>query len=98
MVLHGKGRQGLDHKGKEPIMSKNLTQIVASFETIANTETVTQARRAVEKGEAIWIWDPEVDGVVGLVLVGNTNRALVVVYDEGSDFEADEEHLAAVGA
>lgn len=47
---------------------------------------VANAARLVESGAAVWIFDPEVPGVVGLVRPG-TRRALVVVYVDDEDFE-----------
>lgn len=52
-------------------------------------------------GQATWVWDPEHEGVLGLVKPG-TWRALVVVYLAGSspsvprdDFEVAEEFYPA---
>lgn len=41
---------------------------------------------------ARWTWDPEVNNVVGLLVPGESNRAIAVVYADG-EWEVDEERL-----
>jgi len=74
-------------------MSATLAQVVSDFEEIASGSIVARCRKAVQTGQAVWVWDPEVNGVVGLVMTSNPRRALVVVYSEGTDFEVDGELL-----
>jgi hypothetical protein len=62
------------------------------FRKMAADYVVKAADEKVASGEASWQLDPQVEGVVGLVLNG-TNRALVVVYVKDQDFECDEERL-----
>lgn len=42
--------------------------------------------------DSTWVYDPEVEGVVGLVQEG-TRDAVVVVYVDREDFEVDEERF-----
>lgn len=65
-----------------------IQQIVEKFELMASTSLVEQARHLVTSGEAYWSWDPQVETTIGLLFVG-TNRAAVVIYDLGEDFESD---------
>jgi hypothetical protein len=52
---------------------------------------VLAAVAAAEADGCRWVYDPEVHGVVGLVVPG-TNRALVVVYADGDWEIADALH------
>jgi len=70
-----------------------LARVVADFEEIASGSIVARCRKAVQTGQAVWIWDPEVETTAGLVLKADQKRALVVVYSEGTDFEVDDELL-----
>lgn len=56
----------------------------------ADPALVAAVEAKVESGEAHWRLDPHVDGVVGVVLTADPNRALVVVYVRDRDFECDE--------
>ena len=52
---------------------------------LADPEFIATINRAEEAG-ATWIWDPQFEGVVGLM---NGQQALVVVYLDDEDFEYD---------
>ena len=75
------------------------TNYQALFAELADDdELVAYAQQLIGTGQASWIRDPYVDGVVGLVLTG-TNTALVLLYLKTpsgfNDFETSEEFDAA---
>lgn len=70
-------------------MSKTLDEVATAWAEDADERLVAHVKREVEAGNLHWRWDPEVDGVAGLVLTASPNRAMVVVYGDG-DFECDD--------
>lgn len=77
--------------------SETATSVLA---TAATPEFNALCARAVEAG-CRWVWDPEVDNVVGLVRPDSARRAYVVVYVLEDDFESDadfEEYVASLEA
>lgn len=54
------------------------------------------ADRLVREGTAVWVDDPEVFNVVGLVHADKQNRAYIVVYLEDNDFETSEDFDLAI--
>jgi hypothetical protein len=67
----------------------SLTEKVAMWKEEADETLVKHVDQLIAAKHAGWRWDPEVDGVVGLVVLG-TNRALVVIYsDDECDWELD---------
>lgn len=55
-------------------------------------DSVTKvALELLADGRAVWQWDPEVDGVLGLVHSENRRKAFMVIYDHGRDFECSDE-------
>ncbi len=72
---------------------RNLTASQAGLKVLelaANKRTNKRARKLVEAGTHGWAWDPQVDGVVGLLRRG-TNRADIVVYLDDDDFETSDD-------
>lgn len=55
----------------------------------ADETLVAMIESLMHSGAGVWVFDPEVDRVVGFVKPG-TNRAAVVVYLNDNDFETDE--------
>lgn len=53
----------------------------------ADQSVIDQAELLVLTGSHVWVFDPEVSGVVGLVRVGEPRRADLIVYTEDYDFE-----------
>lgn len=53
----------------------------------ASPEVTEKAARLVLEGKAQWVFDPQVDGVVGLVRPDEPNRAFIVVWYTDGDFE-----------
>jgi hypothetical protein len=68
------------------------------FREIAATELVELIDELVAEEVARWRRDPEVVGVVGVVLESEPNRALVVVYLDDEDFSYDDARLSALAA
>lgn len=66
-----------------------LSAIMRAWEGEAEPELVEHIRAAITAGVLAWRWDPEVDGVAGIVHVASPNKAVVVVYADG-DWECDE--------
>jgi hypothetical protein len=64
------------------------------FREMAAKDVVTATEKMVAEGTAMWVADPQVVGVIGLVYTG-TNKALVVVYIKSKDFECDDEVLSS---
>jgi len=52
--------------------------------------------RIVDAGGAYWGLDPEVPGVVAIIVSGTERKALAVVYLADEDFEVDEERVEAL--
>ena len=52
---------------------------------------LTVAERLVAEGRGVWIDDPDVDGVCGLVFTEDRRRAWLVVYVTARDFETGVE-------
>ena len=61
---------------------------IAVFEADADDDVVRVTRKAVQDGTHEWIWDMQVNGVVGLVETG-TNKGLVIVYAD-DDWECSD--------
>jgi hypothetical protein len=61
------------------------------FHQDADRALVKKVDKLVASGEAVWILDPAVEGVVGLVRSDDRRHALVVVYVMDSDFEVADE-------
>lgn len=78
-------------------MRSEITRAIALFNDQAATSYVDAATQMVADRLAIWVRDPEVPGVVGL-LDREDGRALVIVYLEYNDFEVTEDMHAAVAA
>lgn len=65
------------------VAAKILSEIAAPI-------VLEKAEQAVADGTHSWVFDPSVDGVLGLIK-NNTNQAVIVVYVNDEDFECDEE-------
>jgi hypothetical protein len=55
----------------------------------ADPQVTTAAQRSVEAGTHRWVYDPDVDGVVGLVLTSDARQSVLTVWLEAEDFEVD---------
>lgn len=59
------------------------------LEHMASEEFIVRVVAQEEAGYE-WVFDPQVEGVLGLIPVGKTQPAIVVVYiNDGPDFEYD---------
>jgi len=56
----------------------------------ADPALIQRADEAVAAHTHVWVWDPQVDHVVGLIRK-NTNRADIIVYVEDDDFEVSDD-------
>jgi len=61
---------------------------------VADAELLAQTRQLADTDDYVWVWDPDVSFVAGLVRRSAQRRALVVVYVADEDFEHDDEALA----
>lgn len=64
---------------------------------MADQSVIDRADQLLKAGKAVWIFDPEVPGVVGLVKAVEgrlTNEALLVVYVDLQDFEESDDFWA----
>lgn len=61
---------------------------------VADEIVISRADQLLKAGKAVWVFDPEVPGVVGLVKAVEgrlTNQALLVVYVDIRDFEESDD-------
>lgn len=77
---------------------RSLAAIVAAWGEECDEEIAAQVKHLVDSGAYEWVWDPFVDGVIGLLPLRactrvNSNTALVVIYGD-SEWEADEHGIA----
>ena len=63
------------------------TNATETFAEMADSRIVKKVQDLIDSGKAEWIYDPQVDGVLGLVKVGDPTCALVVLYTDPLDFE-----------
>jgi hypothetical protein len=78
-------------------LTADLTAAAAGqgvIDRMADKATRDRTRALVRAGSHRWLYDPEVPGVVGLVLRDQPTRAVVIVYlasaEGGEDFETGE--------
>lgn len=69
--------------------------VIRSWEADADEALVKHVNQLRNDGLANWMWDPEVEHVLGLVPVATPNRALVIIYPDG-DWEMAAELSNAV--
>lgn len=90
MLLGGKPRSKIGHWTTE--------DAIAAFADMADDRIVADAAKMVENGLARWVPDPQVQGTFGLILNGDPNRAVVLIYSDDLpwmrrnewDFEMDD--------
>jgi hypothetical protein len=79
------------------VLIQDLTAAAAGqgvIDRMADKATRDRTRALIRAGSHRWSYDPEVPGVVGLVLADRPTRAVVLVYlataERGEDFETGE--------
>lgn len=70
-------------------MAQHITTDTATdfLAELADRRIVKTVKALIDSGEAQWLWDPQVDNVLGLTPVGDPTVALLVIYVADRDFE-----------